>query len=91
MNEGELLEALQEHYGEKADVSLAVFNVSLTAAMLAVNSTDVLIGMHGAGAGPLCSIQENDLMSIDTGYLYEKLSTGCHASRTALLSAQPQW
>ncbi|KAK9798562.1 hypothetical protein WJX73_006562 [Symbiochloris irregularis] len=49
VNEDEIISAIQERYGDIADVSLVNFNGSLSTAMLAMNATDVLLGMHGAG------------------------------------------
>ncbi|KAK9804102.1 hypothetical protein WJX73_007577 [Symbiochloris irregularis] len=48
-NEQELVAAIRAKYGNIADVQTISFNGSLSTAMLAMNSTDVLIGMHGAG------------------------------------------
>ena len=51
LNEDELLDAIRQRYGyHQVDAHRVVFNSSLSSAMLAANSTDVLIGMHGAGA-----------------------------------------
>lgn len=50
LNENEIVTAIEERYSDFADVHIINFNASLSAAMLAVNATDVLIGMHGAGA-----------------------------------------
>ena len=49
-NEAEVVSALQTHLGPRADVRLLTFNGSLTQAMQDARRTDVLIGMHGAGA-----------------------------------------
>lgn len=49
VNEQELMQALQEKYHDVADVKLLHFNTSLAEAMLVVNRTDILIGIHGAG------------------------------------------
>lgn len=50
LNEAEIVETLQERYGLHADVSLILFNyMTLSEAMVAMNYTDILIGVHGAG------------------------------------------
>ncbi|KAK9794597.1 hypothetical protein WJX73_003171 [Symbiochloris irregularis] len=49
VNEDEIMAAIVEQYSDIADVHLINFNSSLSTAMLAMNATDVLIGMHGAG------------------------------------------
>ena len=49
LNEDEIVNAIQQRYNNTADVHIVKFNSSLSNAMLALNATDVLIGMHGAG------------------------------------------
>lgn len=49
LNEHEIVEAIQQRYGDIADVHIIEFNSSLSTAMVTLNATDVLIGMHGAG------------------------------------------
>lgn len=49
LNEGSVARALHRRYAGKVDVRLIYFNSTLTYAMEAVQQTDILIGVHGAG------------------------------------------
>ena len=57
LNEGAIVDALRQRYGQYADVSLIVFNhMTLSEAMVAMNYTDILIGVHGAGQSLSCHL-----------------------------------
>ncbi|KAK9792050.1 hypothetical protein WJX73_006785 [Symbiochloris irregularis] len=49
LNEDEIVKAIQQRYADTVDVNIIKFNGSLSTAMLAMNATDLLIGVHGAG------------------------------------------
>ena len=60
LNEDEIVKAIHHRYADTVDVNIIKFSGSLSTAMLAMNATDVLIGVHGAGESSYMACHDVD-------------------------------